>query len=504
MTRDESMPGRVLHVAESLALTLSLLLSSQRVAVAADAVPSPSPPPPAPETPPVSPKPKSAPDEAARKSVAISPASPKRVLPDYDGRGTKPNTVGEDLLWVPRIIFSPVYLTTEYVIRRPIGAAISAAERSNLPQALYNFFLFGPDHKAGILPTLYLDFGFSPSVGLYGFWNDAGFTGNNLSAHFSIWTSDWIAGSVGDRIRFGKANDFTVKLAAIRRPDRTYFGPGPSSLQGDISRYGETRLEGSETFDIPLWRSSQFEAGSGFRSVELYESNYDNEPSVGQQVSRGIYAAPSGLGGTYSDEFNHALLALDTRDPKGSKSGVRLEAQVEEGGDVRNSPNSGWIRYQGAAGVFYDLTGRHRVISLTATALFADPLEKGGVIPFTELVSLGGNTPILSALAMGTGLMPGFYTGRLVDRSAAVATLQYRWPIWAYLDGTLQLATGNVFGEHLDDLKPSLLRLSGALGIESNAISENAIHLLVGIGSETFDHGGQIDSITLAFGTSRF
>ena len=539
MTNEESTAGRVLSKAlrpfakveasegvsrawrrATLATTLAVAgfgLAGPNVAVA-DALdnparpPAPPPPPPAPPAMPPSitraPKGAStdkaaAPSDAPRKVPLPAHASPKRALPDYDGRGPKPATVGDGLLWVPRVVFSPVYFTTEYLIREPIGALVSAAERSNVPQVLYDFFLFGPDHKAGVVPTIFFDFGFSPSVGLLGFWNDAGFKRNNLSAHFSIWTSDWIAGSVGDSIGFGKASAFAVKLAALRRPDRTFFGIGANSLQGNLSRYGETRLEGSGTFDVPLWHSSQLQAGSGYRTVNLYNGDYGGDPTVTDEVLHGAYAAPPGFGTLYAEEFNHALIALDTRS-KRVPSGVRLEAQAEQGSDLRQSLGAGWIRYQGTAGVFLDLNGTGRVVSLSATALFADPLEPGGVIPFTEQVSLGGNTPILSALASGTGLMPGLYTGRLVDRSAAVATLQYRWPIWAFLDGTLQVATGNVFGEHLDELKPSLLRFSGAMGIESNGASDSAIHLLIGIGSETFDHGGQIDSLRLAFGTSRF
>jgi hypothetical protein len=30
------------------------------------------------------------------------------------------------------------------------------------------------------------------------------------------------------------------------------------------------------------------------------------------------------------------------------------------------------------------------------------------------------------------------------------------------------------------------------------------VHYLIGFGTETFDHGGQVDSFRLAFGTSRF
>ena len=441
--------------------------------------------------------------EVVTPHAAATTPSPKRALPDYDGRGPAPTTVGQDLLVIPRVIVAPVYLTTEYVIRKPLGAAISAAERSNVPKVLYDVFAFGPDHKAGVIPTIFFDFGFSPSVGLYGFWNDAGFKGHNVNAHFSVWTSDWIAGSLSDRLPIGKKSSFTTKLAALRRPDRTFFGLGPNSLQDNLSRYGETRIEGSLAVDIPLWRSSQFQAGGGFRQVHLYNGDYSDDPNLTDEVAQGAYPLPPGFGATYSEEFNHALIAFDTR-RKGTGTGVRLEIQGEEGNAVSEGANSGWIRYQGTAGVFVDLDGHGRILSLAAPALFADPLENGGSIPFTEQVSLGGNTPVLSALATGTGLMPGLYAGRLVDRSAAVATLQYRWPIWAWLDGTLQVATGNVFGDHLDELKASLFRFSGALGIESTGISDNALHLLIGIGSETFDHGGQIDSIRLAVGTSRF
>jgi hypothetical protein len=445
-------------------------------------------------------KPKAAEDT---KRAELRPPSPKRALPDYDGRGKKPSTVGQDLLWVPRIVVSPIYFTTEFIIRRPLQAGISAAERANIPQALYNFFLFGPEHKAGIVPTVFFDFGFSPSVGLYGFWDDAGFKGHDLTAHFSIWTSDWIAGSVGERFHFGGRDSLTLKFAAVRRPDRTFFGLGPDSLQGDLGRYGETRIEGSGTFDVPLWRSSQLQAGSGFRSVDLYDGHYESDPGIVEQSQRGVYPLPYGFGRGYSEMFSHGLLALDTRKP-GKGTGVRLEGQAELGSDVRYAPDSGWIRYQAAAGAFVDLTGHRRILSLVATALFADPLVAGGRIPFTELVSLGGSTPILSSLATGTGLMPGFYSGRLVDRSAAVVTLQYTWPIWVWLDGALQVAAGNVFGDHLEDLKPGLLRMSGAIGFSSTGVSENPLQVLIGIGSETFDHGGQVDTIRIAFGTSRF
>ncbi len=98
--------------------------------------------------------------------------------------------------------------------------------------------------------------------------------------------------------------------------------------------------------------------------------------------------------------------------------------------------------------------------------------------------------------------------GRLLGRSAAVATASYAWPIGPWVDGDLQLAVGNVFGEHLSGFDPGLLRFSGTFGLSIGGRQKTAImgsqdaplQIIIGIGSETFDHGGQIDSLRLTAG----
>jgi hypothetical protein len=98
--------------------------------------------------------------------------------------------------------------------------------------------------------------------------------------------------------------------------------------------------------------------------------------------------------------------------------------------------------------------------------------------------------------------MRGFPPGRLYGRSAAVATLRYRWPVWVWLDGSIQVACGNVFDKHLENFSPERLRLSAALGVESVGSPDSSLELLIGIGSETFQHGTQITSLRVAFGTN--
>jgi hypothetical protein len=132
--------------------------------------------------------------------------------------------------------------------------------------------------------------------------------------------------------------------------------------------------------------------------------------------------------------------------------------------------------------------------------MFSDPLGSRPV-PFTELVTVGGDVATPGAF---TAPMAGFFPGRLVDRSAAVATLRYKWPIGPWIAGSIKGAVGNVFGEHLEEFDPKLLRFSGAFGIESDSSPDSSFELVLGFGTETFQHGGQVDSFRLAVGISRF
>jgi hypothetical protein len=82
----------------------------------------------------------------------------------------------------------------------------------------------------------------------------------------------------------------------------------------------------------------------------------------------------------------------------------------------------------------------------------------------------------------------------MLDRSAAAAAVHYVWPIAPWLGGSIQAAVGNVFDEHLEGFRPGLLRFSGDVGVSTIGVSDYPIEAIVGIGSETFEHGGQIDS----------
>jgi hypothetical protein len=285
----------------------------------------------------------------------------------------------------------------------------------------------------------------------------------------------------------------TFTLTGIERPDHAFFGIGPDTRQSNISRYQESLLAADASLDVPLWRSSRIQASVGVRSVDFSRGYFGKDPSIEQEVAAGTYPLPDGFSQGYTAQANHVLMALDSRRPSPADgSGVRIEVEAEQGTDIRRSPGSSWLRYGGSAGGFVDLNGRNRVLSLSLTALFADPLKKSRPIPFTELVTLGGAGP-----------MRGFYPGRLRDRSAAVVTAKYRWPIWVWLDGSLQASVGNVFGTHLEQLETSRFRFSSAIGIESVGSRDGSFELLFGVGTETFDQGAKLDSARILVGTNR-
>jgi hypothetical protein len=422
---------------------------------------------------------------ASANATAAEPE--KRPVPDYDGRDN-PTSPGRKALWVPRLLLSPLYFVSEYVIRRPLGFAITAAERAQLPKALYDFFAFGPNHTAGVVPIAFVEFGFEPSVGLYAFWDDAGFKGHELRLHGATWGKDWLSGTLTERFHLPGDVELSLSGTATHRPDFAFYGVGPDTREAALVRYGADRVEASFGTRFNFAGSNLIDTSLGYRGASFGRSHYGNETSLDDAAARGDLPLPPGFHEGYRAVFNGFRVALDSRHNPSSETGLRLDLIGEQGFDTKNAPPSGWVRYGGTAGGFWDLGDSHRVVSLSVSALLADPLGARPV-PFTEQVQLGG-----------PGMMPGFRMGRLVDRSAAVATLRYAWPIWIWLNGSLQVATGNVFGARFDGFRAERSRLSAAIGIESSGSRDSIFQALVGFGTETFESGAKLDSLRVVVG----
>ena len=415
----------------------------------------------------------------------------KRPLPDYDGRGAhKPKHDGAGT-WLARVLLSPLYFLSEYAVRRPAAAMTESAERRDLTNDVYDFFAFGPGHKMGFVPVGFVEFGFNPSLGVYMFADDFVVRHNHMRLHLEAWPTDWYAATLKDVYDLDSRTNVEVRAAADTRPDEVFYGIGPSTMQTEQSRYTERRFDARLSLDTRTWRSSHLGASVGVRKVETDHGHYGDDPSLEQEAAAGAFAIPFGFGRSYVAPYGRLHAVLDTRRPGDRRgSSFRLEGNAEHGADVEYAPSSSWVRWGGDATATFDLNGHGRLLSFQVAALFADSLDRQP-IPFTELVRLGGDE-----------YMRGYFPGRLVDRSAAVGTVQYAWPIAPLVDATMQLAVGNVFGEHLDGFDPGLLRLSGAIGI-ATPLADPPLQLLVGFGTETFAQGATVDSVRVTVGVPR-
>ena len=431
------------------------------------------------------------PPAATKPQAPAGPPSAPRDLPAYDGRPPPATTAGEVLLWIPRVVFFPVHVVTEYVVRRPLGFLTVAAERGKWIEALTDVFTFGPDGNIGVVPTALLDFGFRTSVGVYAFYDDFLVKDNALRVHAGFGGTDWLRLTVADRIPITNNAYLKIRGEASRRPDFFFYGIGPTSRLRDRSRYGADWIDGSASFHAALPRGVTVAAFTGVKTASFYDIHCCRNLSVGERTVNGVYPVPATYDAGYTGFRTGGSVAFDTRRPRPKPgSGVRIEASGSFGADLRAPRTSSWVKYSGTIGGFVDVTGHNHVLSLTATALFADPLQDKA-IPFIELVSLGGLNP-----------MGGFRDGRLLGRSAAVTTLEYRYPIWAFLDGAAQLAVGNVFNEHLDGLEPRNLRFSFDFGVRAAGARDHSFSVLVGAGTETFGQGARLNEARLLLGAT--
>ena len=417
-------------------------------------------------------------------------ADEKRKLPDYDRRGPEPTTPGDVALWVPRVVLFPVYLVSEYVVRKPLGWAISGAERAGVPAALYDFFAFGPNHQAGFFPTAYLDFGFRASVGLYTFWNNAFMPGHDLTLRGAYGGKDWLTATLSERFRFGpqQGSSLTLEAQGLSRPDLTFFGIGPDTRQTDKTRFGADRLQFRGFIEQRPTRATLLRTELLLRSVEFRQGGFGGDPTLNDAIAAGALPPPPGYPQGYTLAKSELTVSYDQRRLSKRRAGVFGGARGAFNSELRT--RGAFLTYGAKVGGFVDLNNHKRVLSLAASARFADPLA-GSVIPFPELVTLGGLEP-----------MRAYVVGRLVDRSSAVGELTYRWPIWIWLNGTMRGEIGNVFGERLAGFSAGKLRWSGTLGIESTNPAETGFEMLFGVGSETFESGGKVDAFRFVIGTT--
>ena len=404
----------------------------------------------------------------------------KRRLPNYDGRPPARLTAGEVLVWVPRVLFFPVYLTLEYLVRWPIVKLVTVLERYHVINRLTNLFTLGGT-KALLLPTIFVDFSRFASVGFYFHYKDLGVENHNLTVQAGIWTGDWYHAVVTDSFKIFAKDQGTVKLRAefFWRPDHVFHGLGPDTRQSDESFFRQRRTEVALSLKAKLWDLNRVFFEVQYRNVKI-EAGQDrpiDAPDLPWAV--GDPGAVPGYGETYNLLTAKMKLDLDSRNPERGAtpgSGLRFEASGSYSVDPGNTALH-FARWGGELAGFWDITGNNHVLALR---LCVAGLERVGdaPVPITERLLVGGSPE----------RMPGFLEGRFRGDSMLLFTAQYRYPIWSMLDASLFVSVGNVFNGRFDDFAFRRMVMSWGIALRTNTSRDVSFDLLLAFGTNQLEH----------------
>ncbi|MBK8254420.1 MAG: BamA/TamA family outer membrane protein [Polyangiaceae bacterium] len=425
--------------------------------------------------------------------LPIAPPIPKRSIPNYDGRPPPQVTAAEQALWIPRAIFFPLYLTTEYLLRRPIGWLVSVSEKYAIPLRVIDFFSFGENRKGMILPTLFADFGLRPSVGIYFRLNDEPVEGNDIRVHAATWGEHWLHLIVTDRFTFQPGARAVLRVEGTRRADHQFAGIGPLSGANHLSRYTADQLDATVSVEwSKVWRGSRVTTLTGVRALGFPEQlDCCIEPLLESLIRYGTLPSPPGFKKELRIVRQQVEVEMDSRDDNArSGLGFRAETYGELAFGISDTIAHRWVKWGAAAGAFLDLTGERRTVGLLAAVDLVHPLGSENV-PFTELVSLGGE-----------GLLRSFVPGRLRGESGVAAGVEYRWPTWVWLDGLAYLSVGNVLGPQFSNFSPSIMRAAFGIGLRTRGLLDNSFEFTVGGGTDPFEQGGKVTAFRFTLGTA--
>lgn len=414
----------------------------------------------------------------------------RREVPNYDGRLELESTDAVDVvLWIPRVLFAPLYLVTEFVIRKPLGLLMTELERIDAFTEIVDFFTFGPERQIGIFPVALYEFGFSPSVGVYAFWNDFIIENNRISVRGATWGPDWLSLTVSERFWPTPQILLNARFWAVKRPDQIFRGIGWNATRAERSRYAIELIDASLRFGQRPWRRTTIDYEIGYRSASFENSRWDGDPGVLDAAP----PPPAFFTGYNAVRFGAAVV-VDSREIRelmtgGVRAGLFAQQNVGFGG----IPRTRWITWGASLTLATDVLGNGRVLAITGETAFISAFDEDdpqAVVPFTELIDASGDGPLR-----------GFWPGEIRGESVLALSLSYVWPIWVWLDAYVRATIGNAFGRYADDFEFERLRLSFDLGVRPRFEGESQFEILFGIGTHTFDAGTEIASIRFAVGT---
>jgi hypothetical protein len=425
---------------------------------------------------------------------AVTVTGPKRPLPHYDGRPAVPGTPGEMFVWGPRVVLFPLHVIAEYALRRPLVGVITFGEKHYLWPRVYDLFTWN-DGRAGAYPIFDFQVALKSSAGVSLFARDFVAEGNDFHTSAAVADQGVVDLRVRDHLSLWphQQGGVYVRASWVRRPDGMYFGESGLTRQSDLTYYFYDDRSMEVGLDGNLGGMNRIAVELGVRDID-FSTDTRSPDRVSVTTRFGGPTGPplpAGLGG-YGLLRPRIGLVLDSRDPvyeHPTGTGVRLETDASYGRSFSDTPLA-FFGWGASLAGFWDISGVNHVLALEIVSRFVEPIS-GGPIPFTELPTIGGNE-----------LLRGFYSGRFRNQGVFAATLQYRYPIWIYVDSEIFAGVGNAFPGHLQGLGPGTLYLSYGCGLRTTFSREVSFIATAAAGTRRFDDPSfrTLDTTRFVFG----
>jgi hypothetical protein len=419
--------------------------------------------------------------EPLTRAAAPDPAKGER----HDGR--RPRTRFRDaVLWVPRVLLFPLRALI-WAIEPPTRMGVEMEQRNHLYGRMFAL-LTSDDGLIGIRPSFVWTRSFRPSFGVHVFHDRLLGPGTRSSLDVSG-GEDVFAAAVRLRpTRLGRRVHVFFDTSFLRRNDRLFTGIGTQMplAPGVAARYLENRLDVGARVDLRPRTFLAFTFGGffGWRRFGVGEG-YDGDPSIDESYCVRVDGVCSPVidearvpGFNHGTQFARAAAGahLDLRDNLVRPTvGALVSAETDYShglGDDRSS----YFRVRGSATIDINLWARSHVLVLRGVTEVVLPTDEGGVVPFSELVTLGGPHDLR-----------GFRVQELRGFSSLVATAEYRWAVLKWIDATLFTDYGGVFDRKYQGFGAS--RMQPALGFGFRMHSRDRFYLKLQL-AHGFNGGG--------------
>ncbi|MEO6951692.1 MAG: BamA/TamA family outer membrane protein [Polyangia bacterium] len=344
------------------------------------------------------------------------------------------------LLGVPRALLLPLGL-----VELGLGAigksALECDQKHHVADQL-RAAVTSADGKVGIRPAFEYQQDFHPTAGLQYFYGRL-WHGTKITVSTQIGTKNNLLSTGHINIPILEHRLFLDLDGKYRkRDDELYTGIGMATTT-PYARYGVDQGDASVKFTVKFRQILKIDVSTAYGARSFNDgARYDGDAQINDvycaHASTGPCRVPKVLDSAVP-RFNegtrfirqHFGGHLDSRASELS-AGNFFDINVDYTQGVAGDP-SRYLRVYGRAGTALALW-KHRVIYFSVRASDETSFD-GSTIPFSELSTLGGSNDLR-----------GFRVGRFRERSMLMATLEYRWPVWTWLDGALFADYGGVYG----------------------------------------------------------